>query len=115
MQRALFLNLHLGYLLTAFLLGQGAEIPKFAASASLNSCLLTFTICFHLREGELHPPDSLAQPGCVGFGQVLSCFILHTGTALLYQLLNSTTPVRKLGPGAAQEPSGLLNYSRVTR
>lgn len=91
------------------------DSSKFAATTSPDSCLLTFTICFHLREGELHPSDSLAWPGCVGFGQVLSCFILHTGTALLYQLLNSTTPVHKLGLGAAEEPSSLLNYSRVTQ
>lgn len=104
MQKALFLNLHLGYLLTPFFLGRGTEIPQFADSNSPNSCLLTFTICFHLQEGELHPLDSISRPGCVGFGQVLSCFILGTGRDLLHQLLNNNTPVSKAGPGAAGGP-----------
>lgn len=42
---------------------------QFAESNGPDSCLLTFTICFHLQEGELHPLDSISRPGCVGFGQ----------------------------------------------
>lgn len=102
MQKALFLNLHLGYLLTPFLLGRGTEIPQFADSNSPSSCLLTFTICFHLQEGELHPLDSISRLGCVSFGQALSCFILGTGRDLFHQLLNNNTPVSKAGAGGCR-------------
>lgn len=88
---------------------------KFAERNSLNSCLLTFMICLHLQEGELHPQDSVWRPGCVSFGRAPSRFILCTGTNLLCQLLNNNTPVRKLGLGAAEEPGGCLNYRGVTR
>lgn len=88
---------------------------KFAERNSLNSCLLTFMICLHLQEGELHPQDSVWRPGCVSFGRAPSRFILRTGTNLLCQLLNNNTPVRKLGLGAAEEPGGRLNYFGVTR
>lgn len=115
MQKALFLNLRLGYLLTPFLLGGGAEIPHFADSDSPSWCLLTFTICFHLQEGELHPLGSISRLGSVGFGQPLSCFILGTGRDLLHQLLNNNTPVSKAGPGGCRGTQGCFNYLRVPR
>lgn len=117
MQKALFLNPHLGYLLTPFLLGRGTEIPQFADSSSLpNPCLLTFTICFHLQEGELHPLDSISRLGCVSFGRALSCFILGTGRDLLHQLLNNNTPVSKArGWGLQGGTQGGFNYLRVPR
>lgn len=106
MQRALFLNLCLGYLLTPFLLGRGVEIPGLAASTRPDSCLSTFTICFHLQEGELHPRPH-RTPGCVGFGAARGCFILGTGRAALHQLLNNNTPGCGLRLQGAEQSSSL--------